>query len=136
MKVVINKCFGGFGLSDEAEDLYAKKAGFELFRYKQTRYKYKDGEDLFERGGGSPFSYTFKKDFGDCFYKFPNDEYWYSREIERDDKILVSVVEELGEKANGYCSELGIVEIPDGISYTIEEYDGNEHIAEVHKTWN
>ena len=30
MKVVINRCFGGFGLSDEAIELYAEKKGIKL----------------------------------------------------------------------------------------------------------
>ena len=30
MKVVINRCFGGFGLSDEAMQLYAAKKGIKL----------------------------------------------------------------------------------------------------------
>jgi hypothetical protein len=30
---------------------------------------------------------------------------------------------------------LEIVEIPDDVEYTIEEYDGLEHIAEKHRTW-
>jgi hypothetical protein len=28
-----------------------------------------------------------------------------------------------------------VVEIPDGTDYEISEYDGNEHIAEKHRTW-
>ncbi len=44
-------------------------------------------------------------------------------------------VETLGEKSNGACAELKIVEIPDNVEYSIEEYDGNEHIAEVHRIW-
>ena len=42
---------------------------------------------------------------------------------------------ELGELANGPNAELKVVEIPDGIDWTIEEYDGVEWIAEVHRTW-
>jgi len=44
-------------------------------------------------------------------------------------------VEELGEKANGQCADLKIVEIPDDVEYEIEEYDGVEWVAENHRTW-
>jgi len=33
-------------------------------------------------------------------------------------------------------ADLKIVEIPDGTNYEIDEYDGNEHVAEVHRTWS
>jgi hypothetical protein len=48
---------------------------------------------------------------------------------------LVRVVEELGIAANGWAANLGIVEIPEGISWYIEEYDGFEWVAESHRTW-
>lgn len=54
---------------------------------------------------------------------------------DRTDKLLIQVIEELGRDANGGCAELKIVEIPDGVEYEICEYDGNEHIAEMHRTW-
>lgn len=47
--------------------------------------------------------------------------------LSRHDKDLVSVVEKLGERANGCCAELEIVEI-DSDKYYIEEYDGKETI--------
>lgn len=59
-------------------------------------------------------------------------EYW---DIPRDDPILVEVVEQLGEEANGRCAELKIVEVPDNVRWTIEAFDGMEHVAEVHRTW-
>lgn len=34
MKVILNKCYGGFGVSQEAYELYAKKKGIEIFFYK------------------------------------------------------------------------------------------------------
>ena len=50
------------------------------------------------------------------------------RLVTRTDPILVQVVEELGEKANGMCAELRIDDLPVGTKYRIEEYDGFEHI--------
>jgi len=69
-----------------------------------------------------------------------NNKKWDSIHLEnrpsdRSDPALIQAVEELGEDANGACAELKIVEIPDGVEYSIEEYDGLEHIAEVHNTW-
>lgn len=139
MEIVINNCFGGFSLSDKAERLYAKKAEFKIFRYHQTKHKFRDGVNLYEKCADNSDSFmtvVFKKDQGESFDVFPEDGgYWYSREIERTDKILIEVVKELGEKANGSCANLTIVEIPDGTSWEISEYDGSEHIAETHKTW-
>lgn len=57
------------------------------------------------------------------------------REIERNDPHLVSVVKELGSEADGSFAELKVVEVPDGVKWTIEEYDGSEWVAEVHRTW-
>jgi hypothetical protein len=91
MKVVINRCYGGFSLSNEALKLYEDLSG--------------------------------KKDV-------------YGLDIERNDPILIDIIETLGiEKSNGGFAELKIVDIPDGIKYTICEYDGMEWVAEVHRTW-
>ena len=38
--------------------------------------------------------------------------------------------------ADGDYSELKVVEIPDGVNWYIEEYDGLEHVTERHRTWN
>jgi hypothetical protein len=68
-----------------------------------------------------------------------NDKYrevcFGSRELERNDPLLIQVVEELGEESGGRCAELRIVEIPDDVKWHVEEYDGYEHIAEDHRTW-
>ena len=49
--------------------------------------------------------------------------------------MLIRAIEALETKANGFCAELSIVKIPTDIEYTVEDYDGLEHIAEVHRTW-
>ena len=56
-------------------------------------------------------------------------------EVPRHHPLLIQVIEELGEDANGACAQLKIVEIPSDADYMIDEYDGFEHIAEKHRTW-
>ena len=56
--------------------------------------------------------------------------------IKPDNPILVEIVEQLGEGANGRYAKLKVVEIPDDVEWQIEEHDGKEWIAEKHRTWN
>lgn len=49
--------------------------------------------------------------------------------IKRDDPNLVKVIEELKP------SNLRVVEIPVGVEWEIQEYDGSEWVAEKHRTW-
>jgi len=110
MKVVINSDFGGFGLSDDGMREYLKRKGFEYSE---------EGPDKYG------------------FYHFiVNGEYLYDFQIARDDDVLVSVIEEMGEKAMGKFAALKIVEIPDNINWYVHEYDGREHVAERHRTWS
>jgi hypothetical protein len=92
VKVVINRCFGGFGLSKAALDEYKSR-----------------------------------KDIRD-------ENFWYY-DIPRDCPVLVSMFEEQGTAINGNYADLKIVEIPDDVSWYIAEYDGMEHVAERHRTW-
>ena len=57
----------------------------------------------------------------------------YGRDLERDDPVLVRVVEEGG--ASGGISSLKVIEIPEGVKWKIQEYDGAEWVAEAHRTW-
>lgn len=109
MKIVINSDFGGFGLSDDAMR--------EILKLKFGNYK--------EEG---PDEYGF-------FHFYVNGEYFHDRDLDRDDPALISVVEEMGEKAFGKYANLKVVEIPDDVQWYIDEYDGMEHIAEDHRTW-
>ena len=104
MKIVINKCYGGFSLSPEAISLYKKRKNI-------------------------------------------TDPDWWVRDIERDCPILVEIVQELQSRADGDFAKLKIVEIPDDVKlkiveipddveWSLEEHDGIEWIAEVHRTWS
>ena len=57
-------------------------------------------------------------------------------DIERNDPVLVQVVEQLGKAAWGDYSELKVVEVPDGVDWYIDEYDGKERVAETHRVWD
>jgi hypothetical protein len=59
----------------------------------------------------------------------------YSFYRERGDRDLIAVIEEFGERANGFGANIAIVEIPDDVEWEISEYDGIEHVAEKHRRW-
>lgn len=130
MKIILNKCYGGFDVSKEAYMLYAKKKGLELYQYasnftnfKKCIYKKTDDEALFKN--------YFIKDMGDNI-EINNEDYkkyhLYLDDEHRQDPILIEVVEELGDKASGRFGRLEVVEIPDNCYYKIDEYDGIETI--------
>ena len=54
---------------------------------------------------------------------------------DRSSAALVRVVEELGGGANDMFSKLKVVEVPDDVNWTIQDHDGAEWVAEVHRTW-
>ena len=59
--------------------------------------------------------------------------YTHDSSSERACPALVQVVERL--KASGGLAELVVIEVPDDVKWHIEEYDGNEWVAEDHRTW-
>jgi hypothetical protein len=155
MKVVINKCYGGFELSYEGVMKYAGLKGIKLYAFVEAR----DGNGQIDFHNFIPYDGSGENPFLIYYATVPCDEYmkhsklWYEssiekrrelgdggyfceRDIERHDPALVETVEQLGEKANGRCAKLEIVTIPDDTEYVIEEYDGMEWIAEKHRTWN
>ena len=56
------------------------------------------------------------------------EHWWENTDVHRADPILVQVVEELGQGANGDHAYLDIRELPAGTLYRIEEYDGMENV--------
>jgi len=149
VKVVINKCYGGFNLSALAVKKLAEKKGKECyffdFDYKSKKYiplTVEEANSAFMFHAYSvpnPQDYRLDEVDKDGLYKNANERANQisldSRPDDRSDKDLVSVVEELGELANTRVSNLKIVEIPDGTEYEISDYDGMEHVAEKHNVW-
>lgn len=64
---------------------------------------------------------------------------YIAHSLSRDDKDLISVIEELGsDVASRYDSSLRIVEIPDDADYEIEMHSefGGEWVVEKHRSWH
>jgi hypothetical protein len=142
MKIVVNRCYGGFGLSHEAIMRYAEIKGIQLFPIREIRDLNRDWtkpakflmiDDNKQIDNELLIHYVTKPLNGDGTYK--EDSYWSHYNIERDDLSLVKVVEEMGNAANGDCAKLEVVEIPDGIDWGIDEYDGIERVEESHRSW-
>jgi hypothetical protein len=119
MKIVINRCWGGFGLSEAAWEMIFDRKGIEWEKtpkeHKWGYATYRDKNTGKEIDGSADYQYSFHL---------------------RNDPLLVEVVETLGEAANSDVAELKVVEIPDDVDWVIADYDGMEHIAEKHRTWS
>ena len=132
-KVVYNACFGGFGLSEDACKRYLELKGSPYWIEHDNKYPslsifnvwlVPPEERLKEKEGEAWYSMT--RDERIQYNQMHSEQTWNYRDIPRHDPILVQVVEELGEKANGSHANLCIAEV-DG-PYRIDEYDGNESV--------
>jgi len=101
MKILLNKCFGGFGLT---------KAVFKELGIDWDGHGFMENEDM----------------------GIESNDYMAYRYDER----LIAAVEKVGLKeSTASLAELRIVEIPDGIDFEFDEYDGIESVHEVHASW-
>ena len=138
MKVLINSCYGGFGLSEAAMMRYAELKGLTLYPESSsgglctTYFTVPPDQRVKELENWSSQSLEARKAYNEAY----NRQHICDRNIERNDPLLVQVVEELGEKASGRFASIQVVEIPDDASWEISEYDGMEHVAETHRTWS
>ena len=153
MKIVVNKCYGGFGVSAKclyelikrkskaveivkAKDWWSNKDDIEKeIREEIERSKYRGKSKNLKLPKGWIVNWT------NCIIDtkkkivYRVDKYNQDYDV-RTDPDLIELIEKKGTKwANGEHANLQITEIPDGVEYTVEEYDGQEWIAEKHRTW-
>jgi hypothetical protein len=121
-KIVVNGCFGGFGLSDTAVRRYAEIAGITL-------YEHTDEFEFVTWATVPREEYERMTLEGD--FLAANEAHFSVYNLSRTDPILVQVVEELGDAANDLYADLYIVEVPAGTQYRIDEYDGRESVMTI-----
>jgi hypothetical protein len=133
-KIVINDCYGGFGLSAKAIarylELNGKKAFF--FNYDSSKTCARISEEEAEADSILCAHVRLTDDASKCGDR---EFYFFDFDIPRDDKFLIQVLEEMGEAAASKYANLKIVEIPEDVEWEIKEYDGAEWVAEKHRTW-
>lgn len=139
MKIILNGCYGGFGLSYEAMFLYWYARCRDLYFYRDIsvydgyskihKYERISLSDIQRsRNTWAGFIYCTTEDQGEYLDHFPEDIV-NDRDIDRTDPILISIVETIGsDAASGRFASLYIEEIPNGTLYKIDEYDGIESL--------
>jgi len=111
-RVLINRCYGGFQVSNEGVILYEKKLGNTLYE--------------------APNKWGEQELFTDPECK--NKHYFFGEE-HRDEKTLLEVFDELGsEKFSADFSKIVVDEIPNDMEWYISEYDGMERIEECNES--
>lgn len=153
MKIILNKCFGGFGISSKAYKLYSEKKRIKLYPYIEDNSNYISKREIifnkadwnFEALDKELLVHYFTKDLGDSIIENSENETEFNKLYSkynlyidteyRTDPILIEVVEELKADANNRFSNLCVVEIPDNLNYVIDDYDGKETLHEYVKTW-
>lgn len=141
-KIVINGQHGGFGLSVEAIELYLDLKNINWWteideksiHWPRSIYWLVPKEQRVNRpdtGTWCAMSMSQRQQYNHLY----RQQVFDCCDIDRDDPILVQVVQELGKYANGPHANLKIVEIPADVYWQIDEYDGNEWVAEKHRTW-
>lgn len=143
MKVVVNRCFGGFGLSVAAiKELVLMGRGDLVGEYPIKKFYGKSGKAILTDWEGAI-------NIGDGFLQTRNEIVSLLRKDDliytglgssdskyRSDPDLVRLVEEKGSKfCSGHYAKLEVVHIPDDVDFEITDYDGMESIEEAHRSW-
>jgi len=119
MKIVVNRCYGGFGLSNKAFEKLIE-LGFPYIREKDAPNEDYDSEELRIVIFDSPTT------TGSKYMILENS---YEEEDKRIHPLIIQVVEELGKEANGSCTNLRIYEIPDDGVEKVYDWDTGKRLV-------
>lgn len=126
MKIIVNRCFGGYGLSTAVGEWLRDNKGWNILVFD----KWEEEMDLEAYDG-----WTHKDGMFCNFHVGDNklgDNVVYG---DRTNLELIECIEALGEAANSFGAKLEVVQVPDDVEWEIQEYDGIESIHEKHRSW-
>jgi hypothetical protein len=154
MKVIINKCYGGYGFDPFTIQKYADAKNVKLYWYerdygnscvfprerfvKTTIEKINADESLHmgyysmikDMGEYLVFDWN-KEDYDDVLgkylFKFPEES------ESRTDSVLIEIIEKYGKLNTHGCHNPQVIEIPDGVEWTVNDYDGMETLVEKYR---
>lgn len=120
MKIAINKCYGGFGLSDAVHE---KLIELGVPHYKTWREIPEDDAP-----------YVVDSDRPDeTFSKYYSN---FRDDNKRNNPLLIQAIEMVGiDRASAALANIKIVDIPDDVEWDIDNYDGVESVHEKHRSW-
>ncbi|MBC2037906.1 hypothetical protein [Listeria marthii] len=140
MKIILNKCFGGFTLSHIAflhlcelkridVHAYLVKENEGTFQFKKIDKWYKTSNNLSEhirylKNELPKLELSLQENHN--FLEYVNLDLDGANRADLD---LIRTVEIFGGAANTIYSKLTVVEIPDGNDFIIHEYDGFESVV-------
>ena len=133
MKIVINNCYGGFGLSQKALRKLAER-GFLI-----TINKNREPVNV-----DAPLTVSYCEEVVG-WWLWKTKRSWYELGLNyhvvdtikfRINPKLIEVVEELGGDVDTLYSDLKIIKIPDDEDVQIADYDGKEWVEQKHKGWS
>jgi len=152
MKVVLNKCYGGFVPSHEAVIRYAERKGVEVFPYIFTKVEY--GYEFRKADAEAVRAYDkehttwgwsnvlfLTKDRGAKFEDVTDAIRKDVMDVDDDelrfDPDFIATVEEMGHDASMYTSELRVIEFepPEGFVPKVIDNDGMETLVDGRWCW-
>lgn len=133
IKVAINADYGGFTLSPKAIEKLAEKKGKKCYFFESS---YNNEEMTYKKIDEYPTGSFWLASTTDDMNNFDYGKHALTQRPEdRTDPDLIEVIEELGKEANGLFADLKIIKVPSDVKWEINEYDGQEWVAEKHRTW-
>ena len=117
MKIVVNRCYGGFGLSEKAFERLIE-LGFPHISEEQEKNEDFDSEEL---------KIVVSENLKYSKYVFLENS--YEEEDKRIHPLIIQVVEELGKGANKSNANLVIEQIPDDVKeFHLDDDNGYEKV--------